>query len=244
MPVDTYYFDGHTSITDANNVWSNDANAFDGNTTDSATTTSGGSSDVRNLIGTGTTAPTSGGNITQVRARLFANADTSQAFHDLVQADIKDGSTSLGTPIGANNATAAFGSYVTLSAPSGGWTWTKVNGLIADIKRQTAIGGNATGAYKVEIEVTSDAAGSASASISPSPSLSISSSISPSPSSSVSPSSSISASVSPSSSVSASPSPSATQETLAVDYWNVSFPTAIPNKIVMVNQTINRSNTY
>lgn len=101
--ADTYFFNiSDGGPTDADTVWTDDASAFDGSTTTFAFTTSVGTVSSNFLLGEGTDAPTSGGTITQVRARLYASGN-------------------VGTP--------GFGSYTTLTAPTGGWDWTKVDAL-------------------------------------------------------------------------------------------------------------------
>jgi len=111
--LDTYYFNASISgPTDAQGVWTNIANAFDGSTSTSATTSTVVSGTSNYLVGTGTTAPTSGGTIIWVRARVFADAGTG----------------------------ATWSSYTTLFVPTGGWTWSKVNGLTAKIRKNTSVG--------------------------------------------------------------------------------------------------------
>lgn len=101
--VATYYFDASDSgPTDASAGWTNDANAFDGST---ATDAYGDGTSGRYLIAGGTTAPTSGANITQVRIRVG------------------------GIPTGG----FVYSSYITLTVPFGGWTWAKVNDLVVRI---------------------------------------------------------------------------------------------------------------
>lgn len=109
----TYYFDGHTSITDPGAVWTNDANAFDGNTGTSASTSTAGSPTSNYLSGVGTTAPGSG-NI--IRYVTF----TVQTVTGNVALAVYDGATQL--------TNQAVDGYV-CPYPSGGWTWTNVNGL-------------------------------------------------------------------------------------------------------------------
>jgi len=92
MAVVTYYFDGHTSITDTGASWTNDANAFDGSTSTFASSTSGGTS----LVGQGTNSSLPPNvTVTQVRARTFGFI--------------------------AGDPVATWGPYVVLSAPTGGW---------------------------------------------------------------------------------------------------------------------------
>lgn len=111
MATTTYYFDGHNSISDPASVWSNESNAFNGNNTDSASTTTSFISN-EYLVGDGTNAPTSGPTITQVRARI----DGGSAGH-------------------------AYGSYTTLIPPTGGWSWNDVNLLSVYIVGVDAGGG-------------------------------------------------------------------------------------------------------
>lgn len=101
----TYYINASDSgPTDAGSNWTNDANAFDGNLATSASTTALGNADT--LVAGGTNAPILSYTISQVRARIYASA---------------------------NNVSGLFGSYVTLTTPSGGWTWQKVNDLTTSI---------------------------------------------------------------------------------------------------------------
>ena len=98
----TVYFDGSISITDAKNIWTNDANAFNGNTTTFAT--AGGTQGVNSgaLVGAGTSGSINSGSIIlSVRARLY----------------------------GGGLATRAWGSWVTLTAPTGGWTSANIKSL-------------------------------------------------------------------------------------------------------------------
>ena len=103
MPtLTTIYFDGSISITDARNAWTNDANAFNGNTTTFAT--AGGTQGPKSgaLVGAGTSGSiSSGSTILSVRARLY----------------------------GGGSTTRTWGSWVTLTAPTGGWTPANVKSL-------------------------------------------------------------------------------------------------------------------
>lgn len=103
MAVTTYYVNANIGTLDAQNAWVNDANAFDGSTTTVASMGGTSSSSSGALVGRGTTAPTSGNAITQVRARIYAGGNTT--------------------------GTRSWSSYVTLSTPTGGWDWTKVSQL-------------------------------------------------------------------------------------------------------------------
>lgn len=146
--ANTYYFDASDAgATDPNSVWTNDANAFDGNTATSATVSVSGSTSSNYLKAEGTNAPSSGGNITQVRARVNDNSGS-----DIAEATIyTDGlAESLGSP--QSPFGTGWGSYVVLSTPSGGWTWVKVAALEVKIYSISGAGG----VTRVEVEVTSD----------------------------------------------------------------------------------------
>jgi len=123
----TYYFDGHTSITDPNNQWTNDANAFDGNTATSATSgTTAGSTSSNYLYGIGTTAPLGGNTITQVQARVYGSA--SGGLTGTVDIFNSNLATQLGS-ITVSGFPAAYTGYTTLTAPAGGWSWSAINSL-------------------------------------------------------------------------------------------------------------------
>lgn len=96
MATATYYFDGHVSISDPDNNWTNDSNAFNGNTANYAEGANSGTSSTNELYGAGTTCPTTGGTITQVRIRVYR---------------------------AAQGLSAGWTSYYTLSTPSGGFSW-------------------------------------------------------------------------------------------------------------------------
>jgi hypothetical protein len=102
----TYYFNDNTP-NDVNTQWTEDEKAFDGSTSTLAYTTSASTSDY--LEGDGTTAPTSGDFIEEVEVRVYGGYDS-----------------------GSGN----WSSYVSLTTPSGGWTWTKLNGLTVRIYPQ------------------------------------------------------------------------------------------------------------
>ncbi len=113
-----YYFDGSdAAATDPNTAWSSDANAFDGNLTTAATQTTTSSQSSGFLKAEGTNATATGGPITQVRARVYGK--------------------------GSSDGSASYGSYTTLSAPTGGWTWTKLDALEVQIDTNAAASGTA-----------------------------------------------------------------------------------------------------
>jgi len=148
--VSTYYFDGSdAAASDGGSDWSNVTNADDGSTSTLASVSVENSS---LLSIDGTDAPSSGESITQVRYRVYGSSERDEE----VGIDTDGGAENLGysytaVPTGAVNA---WGSYQTLSIPSGGWSWTKIQAL--EFYCYTLSGGsNSTHIGKVEIEVTS-----------------------------------------------------------------------------------------
>ncbi len=152
--VSTYYLDGSDAgVTDPAGAWTDDANAFDGSTATIASTSAPtGSLSSRFLKAEGTNAPAAGGAITQVRARVYAvNSGDSSGGAGIYTDGLGE---LLGTPF-HDVAFAGWNSYVTLSAPSGGWTWAKIQALETKIYYDNLDSGS-TGVSRVEIEVTSD----------------------------------------------------------------------------------------
>lgn len=150
--VATYYFDASDSgPTDPNSVWTNDANAFDGSTSTSAITTTLGTAILNYLSGGGTTAPTSGGTITQVRGRAFISTPDNQPV-DITITTV-GGAETLANFNASANVSPAFSGYTTLTVPAAGWTWTTVNNLVTLFFGTSAA--SQVNVYRVEIEVTS-----------------------------------------------------------------------------------------
>ncbi len=158
----TYYFDGSdATTTDPQSVWTSDANAIDGSTGSSATTSTAGSTSSNYIMAEGTNAPLEGGVISQVRVRMWGEG-TGSVTNPSGNVDVY--TNSLGANLGTltrsyNSNPAANGGdwspYATLSVPSGGWDWTKVGAL--EFKSYMS-GGNGTPSiklYRIEIEVTS-----------------------------------------------------------------------------------------
>lgn len=150
----TYHFDASDAgPIDAGADWTNDASAFDGSVSTSATTTISGAT----LKGEGTNAPGSGGTISQVRARIYGS--TSASIAGVLEGYIRtDGAAELlGLPtINGTSVAASYSSYVTLSTPSGGWTWAKIQSLELTFVSDGS-GVSSIQAYRAEIEVTHDA---------------------------------------------------------------------------------------
>ena len=155
--INTYYFDASGGgPTDPGGVWADDANAVDGSILTNAISSTPGSASSNYLLIEGTNAPTSGSGISQVRARLYGSGDSFV------------GDTTVSGPIYTNEKAELLGTpsaeydldddgwseYVTLSAPSGGWTWAKTQALEVYVFATAAdlFDGSI---YRVEVEVTS-----------------------------------------------------------------------------------------
>lgn len=154
----TYYFDGTGGISDLSASWTNDANAFDGNTGTSATATANTPTDppsIAFLYAKGTTAPTTGDTIFQVRARTYGGVTGTAG--GVLNARVYTASLAenLGLVSNTNaNATPGYSSYTTLTAPSAGWTWAVLDSL--EVKTWIAAFSSTTNANisLIEIEVT------------------------------------------------------------------------------------------
>lgn len=163
MAVSTYYFDGSDAgATDPDGVWLNDSNAFDGSTGTSASTSGANSSDwgstsTKYLKAEGTNAPGSGGEITQVRVRLYGSGDEQTGVSYGKAAVYTDGlSELLGTAVNTlgGGPPPGWSDYTTLSAPTGGWTWAKIQALEVKIYNDNYVLNGDFSVFRVEIEVT------------------------------------------------------------------------------------------
>lgn len=130
----TYYFDGSdAAATDPNGVWTNDSNAFDGDTATVAEAITNGDTVSNFLKAEGTNAPSSGGVIAEVKARLYST-DAGAALSANVYTD------GLAQDLGVfSDLGVGWGGYVTLATPTGGWTWAKVQALEVKIYRDGGI---------------------------------------------------------------------------------------------------------
>ena len=132
----TYYFnatdDSGGGPTNVGSFWTNPLNGFDGSLTTSATAPASSPS-TNGLIADGTNAPPQGPtNPTTVEARVYGTGGNSGGIGDnMTDGDIyasSNTSTSLGTthpPVGSTG----WGSWLTLTAPGGGWTWPIIHHL-------------------------------------------------------------------------------------------------------------------
>ena len=146
--MSTFYFDGHSAVSDPNTVWSTDSNAFDGNTSTAATCGTAGSVSTNFLLGEGTNA-TGSGAIFRVDARVFSTVSGEKNTNAAIYTD------GLGELLGTatrSNAASGWGSYVTLTAPASGWTWLALAELEVKLYATSITAGNAYPS-RVELEV-------------------------------------------------------------------------------------------
>lgn len=152
--ISTYYFDGHADLIYDDYGWTDPENAYDGDPDTFAYHDTAS----ENLGFAGTTAPTSGTTISQVRARVKAvsynfgsiyalDYDIYNGVHGLAGGDTQ---TTYGSP--------AYTDWIILTEPGGGWTWEMLStDLYVDLYVFRS-GGFApdvqAGASIVEIEVT------------------------------------------------------------------------------------------
>ena len=155
--TNTYYFDGSdAAATDPGVVWTNDGNAFDSDDpttpTTAATTSTSGNNSSNYLMAEGTNAPSSGGNIVNVYARLYSSSNgVRRANYEIFTDGLAE---SLGTGA-ADQVAAEWSDYVLLSTPSGGWTWAKVQAL--ETKIWEGVGTASTiSVFRIEVRVIDD----------------------------------------------------------------------------------------
>jgi hypothetical protein len=133
----TYYFDAHTSLTDPNSAWSYGSFAFDGLLANNATSDSTlGSTSSKYLYGRGTNAPSSGGTISSVRVRLGydSGGNTTPTGFVIYTALLAESLASAAPQF----VPGGYSGYTSLSTPSGGWTWNKLQNL--EVKAYDSIG--------------------------------------------------------------------------------------------------------
>ena len=128
--INLYRFDASDAgPTDSAGDWNNDANAFDSSRTSFADKVASGGGV---LSGEGTTAPTSGATIGLVTVRVTHSAWLTSTPLTVTVDEDSVGGTTLGTAVlhqgGSGGGGERIGEF-SLSAPSGGWTWQKVNDL-------------------------------------------------------------------------------------------------------------------
>lgn len=140
--LNSYFFDGSdVAVTDPDGVWTNETNLDDSDKSTSASSGTAGSTASNYAKIEGTEAPTSGGTITTVTAGFGADLNTTGA------AEIKiytDGGVSSGELLGtitADDSGTVYTEYTgKLTAPSGGWTWAKIQALEVYIYNTDGVG--------------------------------------------------------------------------------------------------------
>ena len=147
MPVTTYHLDASDAgPTDASADWADDADTFNGSTADRALNSGNGTGW---LSGDGTTAPTTGDYISRVQWRVNAENNIGDQLNHEIRED-----SPAGAVLDARSTSVAaqeWNSWGDLLAPSGGWTWQKVNDL--SYRVQTNAASDVGGAYAVEVRV-------------------------------------------------------------------------------------------
>ncbi len=131
----TYYFDSSdAAVSDPQGAWASPENIFDSDINTSSNTNATGSDVTNYAKGEGTNAPGTGDTITAVQVRIYGygvdNRLEAVQINGLVYTDGL--AETLGTAT-VLSATPVWGSYTTLSTPSGGWTWAKVQALEAKV---------------------------------------------------------------------------------------------------------------
>jgi len=152
MSTATYYFNGAGGTVDAQSVWTNESNILNGDTSTYATvsSTSPDSGATNGLLIAYTNAdPYSVGVVTQVRARLYGRHVDPYMHGDIYSVDAELLGSILHT-----SGSPSYGSYVTLSAPSAGWSFSQVAALSVALYSTDSLSVGAARVYNVEVEVT------------------------------------------------------------------------------------------
>lgn len=154
--TNTYWFDASAgTTTDPNNVWTDDAYVTDNTQSTYAYTTTTGSTSTNFLYGKGTNAPSMGGTITNVTVRAWGWAPDGPSAHAFVVY-----TSGLVEALGTNSnafpgGSPGYNTAVTLSTPTGGWTWKKLRNL--EFKAYGGSNFALTNFSRIEITVTSGA---------------------------------------------------------------------------------------
>jgi hypothetical protein len=139
----TYRFDGSQGITDSAGGWSNDANAFDGNTGTSASLVTAST-----LKGVGTTAPaTNTYQITRVRFRANVNVASGSNMY----AFVSNNSATVSATDDIPGAASGWRGYTTIAAPASGWSWNDLANLYILFGMNS---GTSASVAEAELEVT------------------------------------------------------------------------------------------
>lgn len=153
--IETYFFDGSDGPpVDPDSVWTNDTNAEDGSTSTFAHTTSTGlpSSNELQLNGTNTPSGVGDQQIKSVRFRIFGVTLAGGRINSEIRLD--GGGEEVGNPVNEEDPTPAWGPFIDATKPTGGWTFTKLQGLEVKFWEDIGNGSDETRVYRVEVEVT------------------------------------------------------------------------------------------
>jgi len=159
MDTNTYYFDGSdvsATETGVGTSWSNITNADDGDVDTDASVTLGEFADSKELVIEGTNAPSSGGEILQVRARIHGHAVGGSEILTDITTNADDEELYSNIPA---NLSEGWSDYYILSTPTGGWTWDKIQSLESRSRGNGGFDGATVYFSRIEIEVTSEISG-------------------------------------------------------------------------------------
>lgn len=146
-----YYVDASdNAVSDPGSVWTTEANTVDGSLSTIGYTATIGSESSNYVFAGGTNAPSSGGDIVAVYARIYGNRTGSAVGKVRIYTDAL--AETLGT-ITYSNTTPAYSSWTLLTSPTGGWTWATIQAL--EMKCWTETAASNTGIYICEIGVKS-----------------------------------------------------------------------------------------
>lgn len=137
----TYYFDGSDdAVSDPNSVWTNESHITNDSISDAgANCSTTGSTSSNYVTAGGTTAPASGGTIANVYVRVLSRIAFTSGTADI--AIYTDAFGELLTTHAMNpGSTLAWTSWEAITAPSGGWTWAKIQALEFKAYRSTGTG--------------------------------------------------------------------------------------------------------
>lgn len=150
--TDTYYFDGSNGGTDDGGEYTDEANAVDGSTTTYAES----NTYLAVLEMYGTNAPASGGAIKNVRWRMYVDYTMPTGADG--QQQLYSGSDFLSYMVLPDGFGPGWTDWTDMNiqpAPTGGWTWQKIQELWAMAEAGDS---GRIRVYKVEIEVASEVA--------------------------------------------------------------------------------------
>jgi hypothetical protein len=144
--AEIYYFNG--SVSDPESNWNNEAFIIDANLANYAMNAAVCTKTSKYITVDGVNCGIVGPAITQVRAAIYAYPDGGQTVSATIYTDGE--AEELGTA--ARSGSLGVSAWVTLTVPSGGWTWAKVAALEA--RGYATTGGQYY--YYVKVEVSHD----------------------------------------------------------------------------------------